>query len=69
MKLQSPLLGINNRTKTLKTDIQTTCELAPRVIDADRLVVSESGLCAGRSGIDVRCRRPVFSDRGVPDAP
>ena len=45
MKLQSPLLGINNRNlKTLKTDIQTTCELAPRVIDADRLVVSESGL-------------------------
>ena len=45
MKLQSPLLGINNRNlKTLKTDIQTTRELAPRVIDADRLVVSESGL-------------------------
>ena len=32
MKLQSPLLGINNRNlKTLKTDIQTTRELAPRV--------------------------------------
>ena len=45
MKLKSPLLGINNRNlKTLKTDIQTTRELAPRVIDADRLVVSESGL-------------------------
>lgn len=45
MKLKSPLLGINNRNlKTLKTDIQTTRDLAPRVIDADRLVVSESGL-------------------------
>tara|TARA_R110002126_G_scaffold25553_7_gene87284 strand:+ start:5088 stop:5906 length:819 start_codon:yes stop_codon:yes gene_type:complete len=45
MKLKSPLLGINNRNlKTLKTDIDTTRQLAPRVIDADRLVVSESGL-------------------------
>lgn len=45
MNLKSPLLGINNRNlKTLKTDIQTTRDLAPRVIDADRLVVSESGL-------------------------
>ena len=35
MKLTSPLLGINNRNlKTLKTDIQTTRELAPRVVDA-----------------------------------
>lgn len=45
MKLKSPLLGINNRNlKTLKTDIETTRQLAPRVIDANRLVVSESGL-------------------------
>ena len=45
MKLKSPLLGINNRDlKTLKTDIETTRQLAPRVIDAERLVVSESGL-------------------------
>lgn len=45
MKLNSPLLGINNRNlKTLQTDIQTTRDLAPRVIDANRLVVSESGL-------------------------
>lgn len=45
MKLKSPLLGINNRNlKTLQTDIETTRELAPRVVDADRLVVSESGL-------------------------
>jgi indole-3-glycerol phosphate synthase len=45
MELQSPLLGINNRNlKTLQTDIQTTRDLAPRVIDENRLVVSESGL-------------------------
>ena len=45
MKLNSPLLGINNRNlKTLKTDIETTRQLAPLVIDTDRLVVSESGL-------------------------
>lgn len=45
MKLKSPLLGINNRDlKTLKTEIETTRQLAPRVIDSDRLVVSESGL-------------------------
>ena len=45
MKLNSPLLGINNRNlKTLKTDIETTRQLAPLVFDADRLVVSESGL-------------------------
>ena len=45
MLLKSPLLGINNRNlKTLKTDIRTTRQLAPLVVDADRLVISESGL-------------------------
>ena len=45
MKLKSPLLGINNRNlKTLKTDIETTRQLAPTVTDAGRLVISESGL-------------------------
>ncbi|MEE2662190.1 MAG: indole-3-glycerol phosphate synthase TrpC [Pseudomonadota bacterium] len=45
MKLRSPLLGINNRNlKTLKTDIETTRRLAPLVKEAERLVVSESGL-------------------------
>lgn len=45
MKLRSPLLGVNNRDlKTLKTDIRTTVELAPRARKAGRLVVSESGL-------------------------
>ncbi|WP_180794161.1 indole-3-glycerol phosphate synthase TrpC [Bombella saccharophila] len=38
------LIGINNRNlKTLKTDIQTTLDLAPQV-PPDRLVVSESGI-------------------------
>ncbi|PPR11595.1 MAG: Indole-3-glycerol phosphate synthase [Alphaproteobacteria bacterium MarineAlpha11_Bin1] len=45
LALKSPLLGINNRNlKTLKTDIETTRQLAPRVTEPDRLVVSESGL-------------------------
>lgn len=61
MLLKSPLLGINNRNlKTLKTDIQTTRDLAPRVVDADRLVVSESGLytaedLASMYGAGARC--------------
>ena len=45
MNLQSPLLGINNRNlKTLETDTETTRELAPLVVDPERLVISESGL-------------------------
>jgi indole-3-glycerol phosphate synthase len=61
MKLKSPLLGINNRNlKTLETDIETTRQLAPRVIDADRLVVSESGLytaedLASMHAVGARC--------------
>ena len=45
MKLESPLLGINNRNlKTLVTDLNTTRRLAPIALKAERLLVSESGL-------------------------
>lgn len=38
------LIGINNRNlRTLKTDIQTTLDLAP-LVPPDRIVVSESGI-------------------------
>jgi indole-3-glycerol phosphate synthase len=43
-RLQSPLLGINNRDlNTFVTDLATTRELA-RQAPPDRLLVSESGL-------------------------
>jgi indole-3-glycerol phosphate synthase len=46
VKLKSHLIGINNRNlNTLKTDIKTTEELAPRV-GKERTVVAESGLAA-----------------------
>ncbi|KZD07665.1 indole-3-glycerol phosphate synthase TrpC [Oceanibaculum pacificum] len=44
LKLQSPLLGVNNRNlKTLNVDIATTEQLAARV-PADKMLVAESGL-------------------------
>jgi indole-3-glycerol phosphate synthase len=44
LRLQTRLIGINNRNlKTLKTDIATTEELV-REVPRDRIVVSESGL-------------------------
>ena len=42
--LQTKLVGINNRNlKTLKTDIQTTLDLAATV-PADRFLITESGV-------------------------
>jgi indole-3-glycerol phosphate synthase len=42
--LQTKLIGINNRNlKTLKTDLQTTLELAP-MVPPDRFLIGESGL-------------------------
>ena len=47
LALSSPLVGINNRNlKTLQIDLATTEVLGPRVIEAGRLLVAESGLYA-----------------------
>ena len=44
LKLQSPLIGINNRNlKTLQVDLQTTLDLAKNA-PQDRVVISESGI-------------------------
>ncbi|KAA8389586.1 indole-3-glycerol phosphate synthase TrpC [Acetobacter tropicalis] len=44
LALDTFLIGINNRNlKTLETNIQTTCELAP-LVPPDRIIVSESGI-------------------------
>jgi len=44
LKLRSPLIGINNRNlKTLKTDTETTINLAQK-LPSDRLLICESGL-------------------------
>jgi indole-3-glycerol phosphate synthase len=49
--LQTKLIGINNRNlKTLKTDLNTTIELAP-MVPPDRFLISESGL---RSNADLQ---------------
>lgn len=42
--LQTQLIGINNRNlKTLRTDLETTVELAP-LVPSDRFLISESGI-------------------------
>ncbi|WP_426212396.1 indole-3-glycerol phosphate synthase TrpC [Massilia sp. TWP1-3-3] len=44
LKLQTPLVGINNRNlRTFETSLQTTIDLLPR-IGPDKLVVTESGI-------------------------
>lgn len=44
LALRTPLIGINNRDlRTLRTDLQTTIDLA-RELPADRFLVSESGI-------------------------
>lgn len=44
LRLQTPLIGVNNRNlKTLKTDLSTTEQLA-KAIPADRVLVAESGI-------------------------
>lgn len=43
--LQTPLIGVNNRNlRTLRTDLETTIELASYV-PPDRLFITESGIC------------------------
>jgi indole-3-glycerol phosphate synthase len=44
LRLESPLLGINNRNlRTFETRLETTLDLLPR-IPGDRLVITESGI-------------------------
>jgi indole-3-glycerol phosphate synthase len=53
------LIGINNRNlKTLKTDLSTTCRLAPLIRKEGRTVIAESGVTWP---CDIRTLRPYAS--------
>ncbi len=53
LRLDSPLIGINNRDlRSFETRIETTLDLAPTIPD-DRIVIAESGL--GQPGDLARC--------------
>ena len=67
LRLQTPLLGINNRNlRNFSVTLDTTFNLLPRV-PADRLVITESGIATPRDVTMMRyARRPcVPGRRGV----
>lgn len=59
LTLNTPLIGVNNRDlATFSTNIETTLAMR-RLIPADRMVISESGI---RSADDVRRLRSIGVD-------
>ena len=56
LKLETPLLGINNRNlRSFETRLETTLELLPRV-PRDRIVVTESGILSSADVARMRAR-------------
>jgi indole-3-glycerol phosphate synthase len=56
LKLETPLIGINNRNlRTFETRLETTLELLPRV-PKDRIVVTESGIVSRDDVTRMRAR-------------
>ena len=67
LKLETPLLGINNRNlRTFETRLETTLELLPRV-PRDRIVVTESGILSSADVARMRAARRagVSGGRGL----